>query len=108
MDRANHGVRDAQHVETKALPAPVLNTTELPDTQTMIYDVQCDADEDFTDATTIAKEVIKQTGAGAAGAAAVTARFRVPSTCEQYVRIAATKSGAGTAATAALTHEVLY
>jgi len=139
MDRANHGVKDANHVTTKALPngastvyssgfdlglygsrgarmeevelqisAPALATGDLGDTETMKYDVQCDADVNFGSPKTLAKEVIVQTGAGGAGAAAATARFKIPTDCEQYIRVAATNSAAGNASDKSMTVELLY
>jgi len=90
------------------LTGPLMNTTEMPDGKTMIYDVQCDDDVAFGSPKTIAKEILKQTGAGGVGCALATARFRLPTDCQRYVRIVATGSGAGDATTAALTEEVVF
>jgi len=90
------------------ITAPALTTAELPDTKTMKYDVQCDGDVNFGSPKTIAKEVLVQTGAGGAGAAAATARFRLPSDVEQYVRVQATNSGTGDASGKSMTAELLF
>lgn len=139
MDRAQHKVKHAQLIKTKALPdgaatvngdgidlelltkrgaflaeceleiaGPLLTTTELPDTKTMKYDVQCDADVEFGSPKTLAKEVLVQTGAGGAGAAAATARFRIPSDCEQYLRVTATNDGAGDCTGKDMTNSILF
>lgn len=79
------------------ISAPALTTSELADTKTMKYDVECDSDSGFGSPRVIAKEVIVQTGAGGAGAAAKTARFRLPTDCERYVRVKATNDASGNA-----------
>lgn len=72
------------------IEAPVLTTTELPNGETVKYDVQHSTDNSsFTD---IAKEVVVQTGAGAAGAAAQNVNFRLPVDVNRYVRVKATTS----------------
>ena len=139
MDRANHRVKDANFVTTKALPngaaavqssgfdlnlrtargarledyeleivAPALVTGDLPDTKTMIYDVQMDTVSNFASPTTIAKQVLTQTGAGGVGAAAAACRFRIPSDCEQYIRVQATNSGAGDASDKSMTVQLCF
>ncbi len=76
--------------------APALDTTELPDTKTCVYDLQCDDQSDFSTAVTFAAAVITQTGAGGAGAAAATARVGLPTNHKQYWRLkCTTSSGAG-------------
>ncbi|MEZ6068274.1 MAG: hypothetical protein R3B90_21745 [Planctomycetaceae bacterium] len=85
--------------------APALTTAELPDTQTMIYLVQHAASSDFSDAVTLHAAFITQTGADGAGAAAQTKRFRLTADAGRYLRVRATKSGAGSAATKSLTFE---
>lgn len=77
--------------------APILAVGELANASTMKYDVQMDADVAFGSPTTIALEVLVQTGAGGVGAAAATAKFRLPTNCERYVRVAATNSAAADA-----------
>ncbi len=79
------------------LTAPVLTTAELPDTKTMTYIVETDNDVAFGSLKTLHPSLLVQTGAGAAGDAAATARMRLPSDVERYVRIKATNSGLGDA-----------
>lgn len=90
------------------IEAPALSTTELPDGQTMKYNVQACALSDFSSgAYYVAKEVLVQTGAGGAGAAAASARFRLPSDCVRYVRVAAVNSGTGNASGKSMTVSVV-
>lgn len=121
------GIRDADLSKTKALPdgaatiatdglflntddrstftknvelqitAPVLTTAELPDTETMTYDVYHDDASDFSGEVLLAGSVVVQTGAGGAGDAAATGRVRLPTTVKPYIRVKATNSGAGDA-----------
>ena len=90
------------------ISAPALTTTQLPDTETMTYKVQHAASSDYSDAVTLADAVLVQTGAGGAGAAAATARYRIPSDCSRYVRIVATKTGTGDCSGLSLTHELKF
>lgn len=77
------------------IEAPALTTAELPDAQTMTYKVQESADDStYTD---LEDGVLVQTGAGGAGDAAATERFRLPTDVKAYVRVVATNSGAGDA-----------
>lgn len=73
--------------------APALTTTELPDADTCTYSVETDDNSGFSSAKIIADKILVQTGAGAAGAATATVRFRLPSDCEQYVRVKAVLAG---------------
>lgn len=77
------------------ITAPALNTTQLPDTETMTWSVEVDDNASFSSATVLNSAALVQTGAGGAGAAAATARVRLPSNVEQYVRVKATKTGTG-------------
>ena len=90
------------------ITAPALATADLGDGATMKYDVQCDSDSAFGSARTLGLAVITQTGADSAGAAAATARFRLPTNCERYVRVAATNSAAGDASDKSMTVELLF
>lgn len=87
--------------------APALTTALLPDTQTITYIVETSATVGFDSITTFISSLILQTGAGGAGAPAVTRRFRLPSTTQRYVRIKATKTGAANAAAAFVTFRCL-
>lgn len=90
------------------ISAPALDTNDLPDTKTMKYDVECDEDSGFGSPKTLAKEVLVQTGSGGAGAAAATARYRLPSDTERYIRVNATNDGTGDASDKSMTVEVLF
>lgn len=89
------------------LSGPALNTTQLPDTKTMIYDLLTSDNADMSSPVTVAKEVLKQTGAGGAGAAAATQKMRLPDDAKRYVGFQATNSGAGDASGASATLEVV-
>ncbi|WP_254512859.1 hypothetical protein [Anatilimnocola floriformis] len=58
--------------------APALTTTMLPDTRTMSYSVIHSDNADLSSAVVLYPNVIVQTGAGAAGAAAVEQAIRLP------------------------------
>lgn len=90
------------------ISAPALVVGDLGDGATMKYDVECDSDSAHGSPRIIAKEVLVQTGAGGAGAAAATKRFRLPSDCERYVRVRATNSAAGDASDKSMTIELLF
>ena len=80
--------------------APALATSPLPDTKTMKYSLQQSSDDGVADAyATIpgCENIITQTGAGGAGAAAQTERVRLPADVEKYIRLSAVNSGAGDA-----------
>jgi hypothetical protein len=74
----------------------------------MKYDVQCDTDSAFGSPTTLAKEVVVQTGAGGVGAALQTVLFAIPPQCERYVRVAATNSAAGDASDKTLAANLVF
>jgi hypothetical protein len=80
-----------------SLAAPALTTGQLADAQTMVYALQTDDNSSFSSPTTIVDRLLVQTGAGGAGAAAATRYFRLPANVEKFVRVTATKSGAGDA-----------
>jgi hypothetical protein len=77
------------------LTAPALTTGELADAATVKYDVLFSDAADGSGPTTYIAAALTQTGAGGAGAAGSTFRFRVPSNGGSYVGIKATNSGAG-------------
>ncbi len=78
------------------LTAPALTTTMLPDTRTMSYDIiAADNAALSTNLTVLSTGIIVQTGAGGAGAAGTTARYRLPSVCQRYVGFRI-RSGAST------------
>lgn len=92
-----HGTRGAPLADGEfLLTYPAVTTTMAPDTRTFTYALQCDDNESFTSPATVATAIVVQTGAGGAGAAGGTIRWRPASSCERYVRLAIT-SGALTA-----------
>jgi hypothetical protein len=58
--------------------APAVNTTMAPDTRTFTYNIIASASSNLGTPTIISQNLIVQTGAGGAGAAAATARYRIP------------------------------
>jgi hypothetical protein len=69
--------------------APALTTTQLPNSGTMTYVIEQSADGVNT-FTTVNGPAIVQTGAGGTGAAAATARYRLPEAVQRYIRLTAT------------------
>ena len=92
--------------------APALNTTILPDTKTMAYNLIASATSNLGTPTTIASSLIVQTGASGAGAVAATQRFRLPTNIGAIGRYVGLQvvSGANTtnAATKNATTEFLF
>jgi len=75
-----------------AVPA----TPALVETKTIIVDIQTDNDVAFGSPKTIIDNIITVTGqAAAAGGAAASERFRVPTNVERYLRATATVLAAG-------------
>jgi hypothetical protein len=89
------------------LSAPALAVADLADAATMTYDILVSANADMSSPTTLIAAAIKQTGAGGAGAAAATYRFRLPSSAARYLAFKATNSGAGDASDKSGTLEAL-
>jgi hypothetical protein len=89
------------------LAGPALTTAQLVDTKIVTYTLQ-----DSADGTTFAAVdpaiTTTQTGAGGAGAAAKTVRFRVPANTRRYVRIAQTASASPGTLTAAMVAKLLF
>ncbi|PQO39349.1 hypothetical protein C5Y96_05705 [Blastopirellula marina] len=90
------------------IEAPVLTTGELPDSQTMIYHVYHATASDYSNEALLYGNVITQTGAGGAGAAAQTKQVRLPLDVNPYVRVKAVKSGAGSAAAKSMTTRLVF
>lgn len=78
------------------LSVPAVNATMAPDTRTFTYSIITDDNSSFSSAAIVQPGIIVQTGAGGAGAAAATYRFRLPTNCERYVGVRCV-SGASTA-----------
>jgi hypothetical protein len=90
------------------LTAPALTTAQLADTQTITYNVIMSDNADLSSPTTLMPSVMVQTGAGGAGAAGNTYRFRLPSTARRFIGFTAVKTGASNASTASGTLEALF
>ncbi len=90
------------------IEAPALTTGELPDAQTMTYQIEHAADAAFTAPTAVYGICLTQTGAGGTGALAASKRVRLPTDVQAFVRLKATKSGAGSAATKNATLSQLF
>lgn len=85
------------------LEAPALATGVLGDAATIKYDVITSANSDMSSPVTLQATILTQTGAGGAGCAATTKRFRVPTDVLRYVAVKATKSSAGDASASSFT-----
>lgn len=90
------------------IDAPALVVGDLADAATMKYTVETDDDSAFGSVTTLFADILVQTGAGGAGAAAASKRLRLPSNCERYVRIKAVNSGAGDASDKSVTMSLVF
>ena len=89
------------------LTAPALATGVMGDGKTMIYTVETDDNSNFSSATNLGT-ILTQTGAGGAGCAAATARWKPPTNVERYIRVKATGSTTGNASTSSMTVELLF
>lgn len=89
------------------LAGPALTTAQLTDGKIVTYTLQDSADGSSFAAVDPAVTTT-QTGAGGAGAAAKTVRFRVPANTRRYVRIAQTASGTPGTLTAAMVAKLLF
>lgn len=74
---SQYGDNDMSRAEWE-IDAPALNTTQLPNSATVSYAVVMSNSSTLGSPTVIYDNVIVQTGAGGVGAAAKTARFRLP------------------------------
>jgi hypothetical protein len=80
------------------LTVPALTTTQLPDTDTVTYAILVSASIGLGTPATLLPTVIVQTGAGGAGAAGATYRFRLPDSIgagNRYIGFTST-TGSGT------------
>jgi hypothetical protein len=90
------------------IDAPALTTAELPDTQTVTYNLIHSANADLSGPVVLGSAVIVQTGAGGAGAAAASARRRLPSDVKRYVGLQQVKTGAANAGTKSGTLSLVF
>ena len=89
------------------LSAPLVTTAQLPDSKTFTYDIIHSDNSDLSSPVTLISALITQTGAGGAGAAAATKKFRLPSDAKRYIgfKVTASASGTGDASAATATLE---
>jgi hypothetical protein len=90
------------------LTAPAVTDTMVPNTKTMTYHLETSATSNFASATRVVASAIVQTGAGS-GVVTSNYRWKIPSTCQRYLRAVAV-SGANTTNAAAvdMTLELLF
>lgn len=89
------------------LSAPALTVDPLTNSATMTYDLLHSDNADGSSSAVLQSAFLVQTGAGGAGAAAATKRFRPPSDAKKYLGVKATNSATNTAAAFSLTLELL-
>lgn len=91
------------------LEAPAMNATQMPDGKTMIYSILTDS-VDPVDASSnvLYPSVITQTGAGGAGCAAATYRFRLPTSAPRILGFRAVGSASGDATGASAILRALF
>lgn len=78
--------------------APALTATQLPNTDTITYNVMSSQNANLSSPTTVVAGILVQTGASSAGAAAAQARYRPPTNAQQYFFLQAVGSASGVAA----------
>lgn len=91
------------------LSAPALVVGDLGDAATMKYSIVTDT-VDPIDGSSVAlyTDILTQTGAGGAGAAAATVRFKLPTNASRIIGLKVVNSGAGDASDKSATLEVLF
>jgi len=92
------------------LTMPALTTAQLGDGATMKYDILASDNADLSNPIVLISSGsynLTQTGAGGAGAAAQTRRFRLATDAKEYIGVKATNSAGGNASTANATLELL-
>lgn len=90
------------------IEAPALDATALPNSQTMIYHVYHSDNADFSSESLVVGNVLTQTGADGAGAAAATKQCRLPVDVKRYVRVKAVKSGTGDASGSSFVSRLVF
>jgi hypothetical protein len=107
IDTRNSSLGDFLARSEVLVSAPALNTTILPDTKTMTYNLIASNNSNMSGNVTLATNLIVQTGASGAGAAAATGRFRLPSNVTAaYGRYIAVQAVSGANTTNASTKNV--
>lgn len=94
VDLGAHAAGEMHAEHEVEILCPVLTTTELPNADTMTYELRDSADDSTFIALETGQITALQTGGGGAGAAAIAIRAKLPSTVRRYIRLYAT--GAGT------------
>lgn len=102
----NHLTGDFVAPAEIVINAPAVAVGQLADTTTLTYDVQHSSDN--SSFSVLMDNVIVQTGAGGAGAAAAEFRGRLPSTVKRYVRLSVVKTGAADASGATATTKLVF
>ena len=93
-----HGSRGDHLADVELeITAPAVDVNDLANGATMTYDVYHDTAADFGSEALLLDNVVTQTGAGGAGAAAQTKAVRLPVDVNRYVRVKVTNSGVGDA-----------
>lgn len=105
------GISSRTELSVLLVSAPALNVTQLPNGCTVTYTVQQSATSNFASTTNLAAGLIVQTGS--TGAAAATARVKIPSNAGRYIRTVATGAANGNTAVGdcsakSFTMEVLF
>jgi hypothetical protein len=90
------------------LTVPALAVGQLANGSTMTYAIVTSASSDMSSPTVLNSAALVQTGAGGAGAAGNTLRFRLPTNCQRYVSVRATNSAAADASAASYTLEMEF
>lgn len=90
------------------ITVPDLGATPMPDGKTMKYSVVHSDNSDLSSPSTLAADVIIQTGASSAGASGTTTRFRFPTSVKRYVGVKATGSTTGDASGSSLTAQLVF
>jgi hypothetical protein len=88
--------------------APALTVTQLPNTQTIQYSVVTSANANMSNPTVVDLNGMTQTGAGGAGAAASSFRFKPASNTQRYIAIRAVNSGSGDCSSASVTMQLVF
>jgi hypothetical protein len=91
------------------LTAPALSTTELGDAATMKYSILMDTVDPIDGSSVVLHaDILTQTGADGAGAAAAEVRFRLPSNALRILGFKAVNSAAGNASGKSATLEAVF
>ena len=90
-----------------ALTAPALTTGQLPDGQTITYDILGSANADLSSPIVLSAGAIVQTGAAGAGAATAVRRHRLSTVAPRYTGHRIVKTGAADASAAKALFEVV-